>query len=182
MLNTQVQIFKCILSLMLSLHYLSPPGSRYKRSANVGQTQPTMYHPRGVRILVIHSHFHSWGGSKHHGSDGSFSNVVTLSPSPWSAVKCYSHSICYKIIIFGSFCCDGVFCFLRMSRWYLGQAQERCLLEAFATKTECIATVSRKMKGQVDFGRAHSFYSCRRPFSLGGIVSENERYGINFDC
>ena len=63
MLNTQVQIFKYIFSLMLSStskwSYLPPPGSKDKHSANVRQTQDKNYNPDCVRILVIHSHFHS---------------------------------------------------------------------------------------------------------------------------
>lgn len=69
--------------------HLSPPGNPYKSSANVRQTQDQNYYPKAARILVIHSHFHSWGGSKNHRSDKLFPNVI-LSPRPWCPVKCYS--------------------------------------------------------------------------------------------
>lgn len=103
-LNTQVQISKCILGPMLSSpregsHRL-PPGHSHKSSAKVRKAQ---CHPTGIRILVIHSHFCSWGGSKNHGSDKLFSNAIPLFPNPWSAVECSTLCMCYEVIAFGSF-------------------------------------------------------------------------------
>ena len=158
MLNTQVQISKYILSPTLLSpcqgRHPSPPGCNYKSSANVRQAQDTMYHPTGVRILVIHSHFYSWGGSKNHGSDKLFSNVVTLSPIPWSAVECGPLCICREMIAFGSFLLWWR-CFVL---WEWGDdikvmprrdsSGSLCHKKQRALQTAC-----RKIKGQLDLGR-----------------------------
>lgn len=124
-------------------------------SANVRQTQDKTYYPKGVSVFVIYFHSHSLGYNDNHGSDKLFSNSVILSPKPWSTVKCCSLCISYEIewLHLDLFVVLVVFCFLRMSRWCIGHALERFLLEAFANKPESTSNHVQKIKGQVDVGR-----------------------------
>lgn len=134
--------------------HLSPPGNPYKSSANVRQTQDQNYYPKAARILVIHSHFHSWGGSKNHRSDKLFPNVI-LSPRPWSPVKCYSlNSYTMEWLHLGLFVVVLCFVFCEWADDIQVTPWRDSYLKPLPPNQRTQQIICRKIQGQADLGRA----------------------------